>query len=42
LAPATVTVPAAFGHYTGTMGSFITVPPLIPANVGFSQRQVAP
>ena len=40
--PATVTVPAAFGHYTGTIGSFITLPPFIPANVGFSQLQVAP
>ena len=40
--PATVTVPAAFGHYTGTLGSFITVPPFIPPNVGTSQLQVAP
>ena len=40
--PATVTVPAAFGHYTGTIGSFITLPPFIPANAGFSQLQVAP
>ena len=39
---ATVTVPAAFGHYTGTIGSFITLPPFIPANAGFSQLQVAP
>jgi hypothetical protein len=39
---ATVTVPAAFGHYTGTLGSFITVPPFIPSNAGFSQLQVAP
>jgi len=40
--PATVTVPAAFGHYTGTVGSFITLPPFIPPFVGSSQLQVAP
>jgi len=40
--PATVTVPAAVGHYTGTFGSLITLPPFIPANAGFSQLQVAP
>jgi hypothetical protein len=40
--PATVTVPAAFGHYTGTIGSFITLPPFIPPNIGNSQLQVAP
>jgi hypothetical protein len=40
--PATVKVPAATGHYTGTIGSFITLPPFIPPNVGFSQLQVAP
>jgi len=39
---ATVTVPAAFGHYTGTLGSYITLPPFIPANIGSSQLQVAP
>ena len=39
---ATVTVPAAFGHYNGTFGSFITVPPFIPSGAGFSQLQVAP
>jgi hypothetical protein len=39
---ATVTVPAAFGHYTGTIGSFITLPPFIPPFVGSSQLQVAP
>jgi hypothetical protein len=38
----TVTVPAAFGHYTGTIGSFITLPPFIPPFVGSSQLQVAP
>ena len=40
--PATVTVPAAFGHYTGTIGSFITLPPFIPPTIGRSQLQVAP
>ena len=40
--PAAVTVPAAFGHYTGTIGSFITLPPFIPPFVGSSQLQVAP
>lgn len=40
--PATVTVPAAYGHYTGTLGSFITLPPFIPPNIGKSQLQVAP
>jgi hypothetical protein len=38
---ATVTVPAAYGHYTGTIGSFITLPAFIP-NIGNSQLQVAP
>jgi hypothetical protein len=40
--PATVTVPATYGHYTGTVGSFITLPPFIPATIGNSQLQVAP
>jgi hypothetical protein len=40
--PATVTVPAAYGHYTGTIGSFITLPPFIPPNIGSAQLQVAP
>jgi len=40
--PATVTIPAAFGHYTGTIGSFITLPPFIPPTIGSSQLQVAP
>ncbi len=39
---ATVTVPAAYGHYTGTLGSYITLPPFIPSNIGNSQLQVAP
>ena len=40
--PATVTVPAAYGHYTGTLGSYITLPPFIPGFIGTSQLQVAP
>ena len=40
--PTTITVPAADGHYTGTVGSFLTLPPFIPGNVGNSQLQVAP
>jgi hypothetical protein len=40
--PATVTVPATYGHYTGTAGSFIALPPFIPPTIGNSQLQVAP
>ncbi|SRR6266568_4244536 len=40
--PATVTVPVKTGHYTGTVGSFITLPSFIPAGAGNSQLQVAP
>jgi hypothetical protein len=40
--PATVTVPATDGHYTGTVGSFITLPPFIPPATGDSQLQVSP
>ena len=40
--PTTVTVPAAYGHYTGTVGTFLTVPSFIPSFVGTSQLQVAP
>lgn len=40
--PATVTVPAKYGHYTGTLGTYITLPPFIPSGIGFSQLQVAP
>ena len=39
---ATVTVPDTLGHYTGTVGSFITLPFFIPAGAGNSQLQVAP
>lgn len=41
-ASSTVTVPAAYGHYTGTAGSFLTLPGFIPPFVGNSQLQVAP
>ena len=34
--PATVTVPAAYGRYKGTIGSFITLPSFIPSNIGSS------
>jgi hypothetical protein len=40
--PTTVTVPDAYGHYTGTIGSFLTLPGFIPPFLGFSQLQVAP
>jgi hypothetical protein len=39
---ATVTVPWKTGHYTGTIGSFITLPGFIPPFVGTSQLEVAP
>ena len=40
--PARVTVPDTYGHRTGTVGSFITLPGFIPPGIGFSQLQVAP
>ena len=40
--PTVVTVPTAYGHYTGTVGTFLTVPSFIPSFVGNSQLQVAP
>ena len=40
--PTTITVPAQYGHYTGTIGTFLTLPPFIPAFIGHSQLQVAP
>jgi hypothetical protein len=40
--PTTITVPRAYGHYTGTIDSFLTLPPFIPTGIGFSQLQVAP
>lgn len=38
----TITVPSKFGHYTGTIGTFLTLPGFIPPFVGNSQLQVAP
>jgi hypothetical protein len=38
----TITVPRAYGHSTGTIGSFMTLPDFIPPFIGFSQLQVAP
>jgi hypothetical protein len=40
--PTTITVPADYGHYSGTIGSYLTLPGFIPPFVGFSQLQVAP
>ncbi|HEY8701052.1 MAG TPA: hypothetical protein VIM08_08835 [Arthrobacter sp.] len=40
--PTTITVPDTYGHYTGTIGSFLSLPPFIPAGIGNSQLQVAP
>jgi hypothetical protein len=40
--PTTVTIPSAFGHYTGTDQTFLTLPPFIPAGIGNAQLQVAP
>ncbi|MGO4586524.1 hypothetical protein AB4Z38_21960 [Arthrobacter sp. 2RAF6] len=40
--PTTITVPDTYGHYTGGLSSFLTVPFPIPSTVGNSQLQVAP
>lgn len=40
--PTTITVPSTYGHYTGTVGTYLTLPPFIPPFVGNSQLQVAP
>lgn len=40
--PTVITVPSAYGHYTGTIGSYLTLPPFIPPFVGTTQLQVAP
>ncbi len=40
--PTTITVPDTYGHYTGGLTSFLTLPFPIPATVGNSQLQVAP
>jgi hypothetical protein len=41
---ATVTVPAATGHYTGVFGTYITLPPFLQflAGAGFAELTVAP
>jgi hypothetical protein len=39
--PTTITVPATYGHYHGTVGTFLTLPG-IPPFLGTSQLQVAP
>jgi hypothetical protein len=38
----TITVPSKYGHYTGTLGTYLTLPSFIPPFIGFSQLQVAP
>ena len=38
----TITVPSKYGHYTGTLGTYLTLPGFIPPFLGFSQLQVAP
>jgi hypothetical protein len=40
--PTTITVPAQYGHYTGTIGTYLTLPGFIPPFIGNSQLQVAP
>lgn len=40
--PTTITVPATTGHYSGTIGSYLTLPAFIPSFIGTSQLQVAP
>jgi hypothetical protein len=36
-----ITVPAVYGHYTGTVGTFMTLPDVIPPDSGMSLVQVA-
>jgi hypothetical protein len=40
--PTSITVPDSYGHYTGTIGSYLTLPGFIPSFLGNSQLQVAP
>lgn len=40
--PTTITVHATTGHYSGTIGSYLTLPAFIPPFIGTSQLQVAP
>ena len=39
--PTTITIPSGYGHYSGTIGTFLTLPGFIPTNIGFTQLQVA-
>jgi hypothetical protein len=38
----TITVPATYGHYSGKLDTFLTLPAFIPSGIGTSQLQVAP
>jgi len=42
--PTTITVPDTYGHYSGAVGSYLTLPlpPFITTAMGSSQLQVAP
>lgn len=40
--PTTITVPSKLGHYSGSIGTYLTLPGFIPPFVGSSQLQVAP
>jgi hypothetical protein len=40
--PTTITVPDRYGHYKGTIGTYLTLPSFIPPFLGNSQLQVAP
>jgi hypothetical protein len=40
--PTTITVPAADGHYVGTIGTYLTLPSFIPPSIGNSQLEIAP
>jgi hypothetical protein len=35
--PTTITVPAGYGHYSGTLGSFLTLSAFIRPSTGFTQ-----
>lgn len=39
--PTTITIPAEYGHYTGTVSDFLTLPGFIPVGIGSAQLQVA-
>jgi hypothetical protein len=40
--PTAMTVPTAYGHYTGAVGTYLTLPSFIPSSIGNTQLQVAP